>query len=351
MTTENDDQFVDLNVLDSDNIVVQLTQEIAFEVGAVLAINGTLSLINRGANALVMKATNKTIQQQASRLVSDRMLERIKKVTNMQIRQKINKAVKKIVDKILRKNVTKAGTRAGEKLLRAGETAGTLCATTGPATAGTGCAVAAGYAGVETLLTVVDLLVGVLDVLVGNGRSIVFDQKFIDGLGDTMKDAMDSAFAQYPGMENFMDEEIFFEPELFVFEIDDMGNTGLSDDWGPRYNELVDEYMKQKGIKDGWRERMLENSVEIGDADINSFLNLMNDKLVELSSETVENQQQISKKYINENKPNSNKKNIYLILSISFILLALITMFFSPIIAVIFFFVFLIFIILYNKEK
>ena len=77
MTTENDDQFIDLNVLDSDNIVVQLTQEIAFEVGATLAIDLSLSLLNRGTNALVMKATNKTIKQQASRLVSDRMLERM----------------------------------------------------------------------------------------------------------------------------------------------------------------------------------------------------------------------------------------------------------------------------------
>ena len=107
MTIENDDQFIDLNVLDSDNIVVQLTQEIAFEVGAVMAIDKTLSVAGKAANVVVMKATGKSIKQQVSRLVSKQMLERINSRNLERMKKKERKKSLQVDVEKIKKKLTK----------------------------------------------------------------------------------------------------------------------------------------------------------------------------------------------------------------------------------------------------
>jgi hypothetical protein len=57
--------------------------------------------------------------------------------------------------------------------------------------------------------------------------------------------------------DTYLEDEIFFDPLLFVFGVDSETQELTVDPvWGKRYNDLQDEYMRSIGITGDWRARV-----------------------------------------------------------------------------------------------
>lgn len=168
--------------------------------------------------------------------ISNDLLKNISKQLIKSISQDIYKTVGKSIVKVGLKEGVEVGAEATEALT----TGGALCATTGLETAGIGCAI--GFA-LTAVLTAFDLFNFLITFFDKEGITLDMDQEFIDNIGDTFKKAMSDAMAK-ANMPDYFEDEINFDPSLFVFNIDtSTGTISLTDDYGPMYTKYVNEYL------------------------------------------------------------------------------------------------------------
>jgi len=66
-----------------------------------------------------------------------------------------------------------------------------------------------------------------------------------------------------PSDDKYFEDEIMFDPLLFVFDTDPVTHEIVVDEiWGKKYNDYQDEYMKSIGITGDWRARVQATAFE-----------------------------------------------------------------------------------------
>jgi hypothetical protein len=218
-------------------------------------------------------------------------------VAKMQMKSILN-AIRNTIALMMGKQVATASVKVGGGLAAKAAGAAAACVATGPMLVG--CAVGAA-------MLVFDIFNLILTIADPHGVQVIFHKDFIEETAQSYKDGLEKGFAD-AGFPGFFDEEILFTPFNFVFQFNDETNEfEETPEWGPRYNQLVDEYLTQKGIKPGWRDVLAE---EAQDLDYESIQNLADQDLGDL--------------YDNE----ETKKKKILFFSISIIILLIIIFFF-----------------------
>ena len=178
-----------------------------------------------------------------------------------------NQVVKSIAETIMKsegKAIAKQGSEAAVKqLAKTTEELGTeaasdaavggaTCVATGAETAGIGCVVGAAISAAMFAFDIFNILATIFDK---TGISYVMDQAGIDEIAKNFKNSMSDAFTK-AGLPDYYEDEITFDPSLFVFTVDaSTGELSLTSEYGPVYTKYQDEYMATIGVTPGWRDR------------------------------------------------------------------------------------------------
>lgn len=145
----------------------------------------------------------------------------------------------------------RAGTVMAASATRGATMMGAICAATGAQTAGVGCLV--GIA-VMVLQLAFDAFNLAMDMIDPNGYSIVIYKKDIELVAQTTGEWVNNEYGD--GNTNYLDEEIFFDWESHLYEIDEQGNINANEEWATKYEIYRDEYMTGLGITGDWRARI-----------------------------------------------------------------------------------------------
>lgn len=148
-----------------------------------------------------------------------------------------------------------------------------------------------------------DVVNAVLDILDTKGYSVVLYKADIKAVAESTNEWMNS---EYNTQEDpaFFSEEIFFDWQSFLYDIDEDENIVANEVWAPRYEALRDVYMKNLGITGDWRSRV--DTVDVSDPTDPGVLSPLTLQMKELSG-------QLKPK---RKKPKQNKTTIILIVSI-----------------------------------
>lgn len=262
-------QELDTNLLNSDNQAAVLGQDLVANLAFDKFIKGK-------AEKLVVKGIVKV----GNKIISDRIKKSIAKRLEKSIINSIRKQIVKQMEKrAAQKLATKAVVAGAETVAKTAVVAGAETAVLGATAGEAGTTVAVscmagptplcvGGAVVALVMLILDITSILMLLMDTHGYAIVFDQAFIDNMAKTYKDSLNNGFAA-SGITDFFDTEIVFEPSDFVFvfnpKTEQMDKTP---EWGPRYDELVDEYLKTKAGVDtkDWRKRAAEIPVESASA-------------------------------------------------------------------------------------
>ncbi len=227
------------------NEVAETTAEMGSQLGAEY-------LLKHGAAGAADLLAKRFAENEGKDLVSEGLLL---SAVNRWEKISISRALKLVLSK--GKDLISKGTKVGEDILERegeeGELEAGACAAGGPV----GCVVGAGIDFLLTAFTLVQLLSLFYDP---KKLLLVFNKEQINNLSNTLKNSLREAYSKY-NMDDWFDEEITFTPETFVFKISDTGDLELTDDWGPKYNKYMDEYIAKQGIKPGWRDRITQAQI------------------------------------------------------------------------------------------
>lgn len=175
----------------------------------------------------------------------------ISKALVNRIQTKIAKVIPEIILKSSVKQVAKDGTEVVVKDLgEAAATGGTICGTTGAETVGIGCLVGGAITAAMFAFDVFNILMTLFDK---TGITYVMDQDSIDEIAKNFKNSMSSAYTK-AGLPDYYEDEITFDPSLFVFSVDAItGEITLNNSaYGQTFIKYQDDYMKSIGISN-WR--------------------------------------------------------------------------------------------------
>jgi hypothetical protein len=211
--------------------------------------NTEQKLIKTYTNSAVKRAGGlmKTLGRDAMAKLSSRMAAKVATQTAAKVSAKV---ATEVTEKALIKASTTAGQAAAEGAIQAGVTGGSLCAATGAATVGVGCVVGAVVTVVMLAFDVMNLIMSITDK---SGILKVLHKADVDEIAKSLREQM----AQGDQSTSYLEDEIFFEPLLFVFDVDpETFEVSASEKWGKKYNDYQDEYMKSIGITGDWRARL-----------------------------------------------------------------------------------------------
>jgi hypothetical protein len=154
---------------------------------------------------------------------------------------------------------TKVGVKAGEVMaqsaVKGAMMMGAICAASGAETAGVGCLVGIAVMVLELAFDAFNLAMDIIDP---NGYSVVIYKKDIELVAQTTGEWVNSEYGK--DKPNYLDEEVFFDWESHLYEIDDQGNITVNDEWATQYEKYRDEYMTSIGITGDWRSRLQSTS-------------------------------------------------------------------------------------------
>jgi hypothetical protein len=155
----------------------------------------------------------------------------------------------------------------------------------------------------EVAMLAFDVINIVLDILDEKGYQVVIYKADIKAVAESTSKWMNS---EYNTQENpaYFDEEIFFDWESFLYDIDENGNIVANEQWAPRYEKLRDEYMASIGITGDWRSRI--ETVDMSKPDDPGVLGPVTLQMQELAKE-------MKKKPKPKPKPKSNTTMILIV--------------------------------------
>jgi hypothetical protein len=268
-------EALNTNILGTENTVGIIAQDMGAHMVADAAIHTTLTKgITKGAKSIGIKQVKFTskagkvvfkmlvsVKNQAklATILLRRVKQRITTVIKSGAKKVIAAAAKKVGQTVAKKVATKtavkvaqkAGVAAGKSALQKIAVGATTCAATAGATLGIGCVVSAAITALMLAFDVFNLIMSLID---STGITILINKKDIDDMAMTLRNQF---LEDKSGDESYLEDEIFFDPLLFVFDTDPKTQELIVDPvWGKRYNDLQDEYMKSIGITGDWRTRV-----------------------------------------------------------------------------------------------
>ena len=257
----SDEDYINTQILDVDNTGMKLAQDILVTQAITSAVEDTSKGIvyNFGG-----KQALQAVGKRYNAYFTKEMMEKMAKTATQKVTGSFTKNMGKIMAKRGAKVALKTLGKAGAKsLAKAGTVTASGC-TLGPA----GCAAGAAISGALFLADLsFSIYAAVLDIQDKKGMLTLWHRDYVDTIAETYKQALADSFEKqgYPGL---MDEEVFFYPEMFVFDYDENYNPYINTEnkWGSKYIEYRNKYIKSLGIEDGWEERL--ESQQVPDKDL-----------------------------------------------------------------------------------
>ena len=278
----NDQDYINTNLLNSDNTGVNIAQDIVVSTIVTGLVEDSVKgvIYNFGGK----QALNTAFKKYDVKFTKE-MMERLSKRASQKVTGSITKRMGQLFAKKSAQTVLKSlGKTATGAAVRAGAITAGGC-TAGPA----GCAAGAAIGGIifvaDLAFTIFSTLLDIRDT---EGILNIFHKDYIEEISKDFKESLNAGFEEmgYPGL---MDEEVEFYPDAFVFNFDEDGNVFIdkSDEWTQKYLQYRDEYIKNLGISDGWEERLNSTEVNIDDYINNAIKPSGNGMFMSLSSSLI----------------------------------------------------------------
>lgn len=275
----DDRDYIDTNILNSDNTGVNIAQDIVVSTVVTGLVEDSVKgvVYNFGGK----QALNTAFKRYDAKFTKE-MMERLSKRASQKVTGSITKRMGQLFAKKSAQSVLKS---LGKTATGAAARAGTITAggcTAGPA----GCAAGAAIGGIifvaDLAFTIFSTL---LDIQDKEGLLNVFHKEYIQSISKDFEDSLNAGFAEmgYPGL---MDEEVVFYPDSFVFEFDDDGNMFIdtNNEWTQKYLQYRDEYIKGLGVDEGWEERLNSTEVNLDDYKNKALASSSGKYLISISS-------------------------------------------------------------------
>lgn len=275
----DDRDYIDTNILNSDNTGVNIAQDIVVSTVVTGLVEDSVKgvVYNFGGK----QALNTAFKRYDVKFTKE-MMERLSKRASQKVTGSITKRMGQLFAKKSAQSVLKSlGRTAAGAATRAGAITAGGC-TAGPA----GCAAGAAIGGIifvaDLAFTIFSTL---LDIQDKEGLLNVFHKDYIQHISKDFEDSLNAGFAEmgYPGL---MDEEVVFYPDSFVFEFDDDGNMFIdtNNEWTQKYLQYRDEYIKGLGVDEGWEERLNSTEVNLDDYKNKALASSSGKYLISISS-------------------------------------------------------------------
>lgn len=271
MSNTNDRDYINTQILDVDNTGLKITQDIVVSVAASYVVEESVkgAIYNLGGKQALKAATRRLDMK-----VTQKMMERIAKMANQKVIGTFTKQVSKLFSKTAAQVVLKSlGKAASSAAIKAGAATAGGC-TLGPVGCAAGAAIGAAVFAAELAFTV---FTTVQDIQDKKGMLNLFHRDYVDNIAKDFKDTLSGMYEEL-GSPGYMEEEVMFYPEFFMFEFEEDGTPYMSSDneWALKFIEYQNEYLKSIGVEDGWEERVKIESIEPPDLSVNKITS--NDK-------------------------------------------------------------------------
>ena len=254
---KDDADYLRTTVYKTGNTGIDMTQDIAFtwavNMMAAYAVSGTI--YNLGGKQAINAAT-----KHLNVKVTQKMLERLARAAN----QKLAGSLSRQLSTMVTKNAAKYALRAmGKAAVSAGTKAGVAAAggcTMGPVGCAAGTAIGVAIFVAEMTFSVVTVLQDIYDK---KGILQLLHSDFVGQITDQYKKTIDDGYRELLDEDEdyeYTEEEVFFQPELFLFDLDpDDGQLYMDYDneWAQKFVEYQNEYLTNIGVEPGWELRVL----------------------------------------------------------------------------------------------
>ena len=274
----NDQDYIDTNILNSDNKGVNIAQDIVVTHLVTSAVEDAAKgvIYNFGGK----QALNTAFKRYDVKFTKE-MLEKLSKKAS----QKVTGSITKRMGQLFAKKSAQATLKSlGRSAATAASRAGMITAggcTGGPA----GCAAGAVIGGIVFIADLsFTIFSTILDIKDTEGILNVFHKDYINSIAKDFEESLNAGFAEM-GYPDLMNEEVMFYPESFVFDFDGDGNMFMDtqSEWTQKYLNYRNEYIRDLGVDDGWEERLSPSSINI-DSIKKGALDSQNGKMVLSSS-------------------------------------------------------------------
>lgn len=256
----SDEDYIDTQILDTDNTGLAIAQDIVVTA----AVTG---LVEEAVYGTIYHVGGKQALQAAfgrfDTYFTKEMMEKLAKTATQKISTSSTRSIAKMFSKRAAQTVVRSiGKSAASAATKAGLAAAGGC-TLGPA----GCLAGSAIGGVMFLADMAfTIYTTILDIQDKKGFMVLWHKDFVDRIANDYKEALENAYAEM-GFPDYMNEEVLFTPESFVFDFRDDGTPYFDETnrWAQKYVQYRDEYFESVGIAPGWEERLETKELRVAD--------------------------------------------------------------------------------------
>lgn len=277
MVDKRDEDYINTNILQVNNTGLEITQDIVISIAvgymAEKAVKNTI--YNLGGKQALGAATRKLDVK-----VTKEIMERVAKAANRKLTGSFTSKVSQIFSRSAARTIMKSlGKSAASAAARAGAVTAGGC-TLGPV----GCAAGAAIATAATIAEIsFTIFTTINDIQDKKGMLNLFYKDYVDSITKDFAEIISETYKNEElGLtDDFMNEEVLFYPEIFVYDFDEEGMpyADIDNEWALKFYEYQNEYLRNIGIEDGWELRLLTGEIDKPDLSIP----LPDEKIVSIS--------------------------------------------------------------------
>lgn len=259
MVDKSDEDYLNTNILQVNNTGLEITQDIVINLAVgYLAEKAVSNAIYNLGGKQVLGAATKRLDVK----VTKEIMERIAKAANRKLTGNFTSKISQMFSRRAARTVLKSlGTSAASAAAKAGTVTAGGC-TLGPV----GCAAGAAI-GTAALIAELSfsIFTTIKDIQDRKGILTLFHKDYVDSITKDFEEIITETYKNEElGLtDDFMNEEVLFYPELFIYDFDEKGIPYLSteNEWALKFYKYQAEYIKSIGIDDGWELRLLTGEI------------------------------------------------------------------------------------------
>ena len=257
----DDADYLSTTVYKTGNTGIDMTQDIAVTLAVnMMAAYAASGIIYNLGGKQVLNAATKRLNVK----VTQKMLNRLAEAAT----QKVTGTMTRQLSSMVTKNAAKYALRAmGKTAMSAGTKAGVAAAggcTMGPVGCAAGTAIGVAIFIAEMTFSVVTVLQDIYDK---KGITQLLKADFVEQIANEYKSAINVGYRELLDEDEdyeYTEEEVFFQPVLFLFDVDPEDGQIYMDydnEWAQKFVEYQNEYLTNIGIEPGWELRILTGEI------------------------------------------------------------------------------------------
>lgn len=260
MVEKSDEDYINTNILQVKNTGLEITQDIVVNIAvgylAEKAVKNTI--YNLGGKQVLSASTRKLDVK-----VTKEIMERIAKAANRKLAGSFTSKVSQMFSRSASRTILKSlGKSAASAAAKYGTVAAGGC-TLGPVGCAAGAAISAAATIAEISFTIFTTIKDIQDK---KGILNLFHKDYVDSIAKDFEELISETYKneELELGDDFMNEEVLFYPELFIYDFDENGipYADIDNEWAVKFYNYQNEYLKNIGIDDGWELRLLSGDFE-----------------------------------------------------------------------------------------